>query len=133
MARDISPKAKPQFAKMNEGKPSIFNLNAIYDSSKGAVFVTEGYFDALSIIETGANAIALNSTSNTEKLIDLLQKQRTQATLILCLDNDGAGRKAEENLINGLKRLNISYVTAKTLMKHYRLTVRSFQRQSERY
>ena len=112
VARDISPKAKPQFAKMNEGKPSIFNLNAIYDSSKEAVFVTEGYFDALSIIETGANAIALNSTSNTEKLIDLLQKQRTQATLILCLDNDGAGRKAEENLINGLKRLNISYVTA---------------------
>ena len=112
VARDISPKAKPQFAKMNEGKPRIFNLNAIYDSSKEAVFVTEGYFDALSIIEVGADAIALNSTSNADKMIDLLKEKRTQTTLILCMDNDGAGRKAEETLINGLKRLNISYVTA---------------------
>ncbi|MDE5853765.1 MAG: toprim domain-containing protein [Ruminococcus sp.] len=112
VARDISPTAKPQFAKMNEGKPSIFNLNAIYDSSKEAIFVTEGYFDALSIIEAGANAIALNSTSNANKLIDLLQRERIQATLILCLDNDGAGQKATETLKGGLQRLNISYVTA---------------------
>lgn len=112
MARDINPKAEKKFSKMNEGKPSIFNLNAIYDSSKEAVFVTEGYFDALSIIEAGANAIALNSTSNADKLIEQLQKQRTQATLILCMDNDGAGMKATETLKEGLKRLNISYVTA---------------------
>lgn len=110
VARDINNKAKPQWAKMNEGKPSIFNLSAVYD--KEAVFVTEGYFDALSIIEVGANAIALNSTSNANKLIDLLQKQRTQATLILCLDNDEAGIKAENNLKEELNRLNISYVTA---------------------
>lgn len=112
VARDISPNAVPQFAKMNEGKPSIFNLNAIYDNSKEAVFITEGYFDALSIIETGAEAIALNSTSNANKLIDLLQSKRTQATLILCLDNDGAGQKATETLKGGLQRLNISYITA---------------------
>lgn len=112
VARDINPKADKKFSKMNEGKPSIFNLNAIYDSSKEAVFVTEGYFDALSIIEAGANAIALNSTSNASNFIELLQKQRTQATLILCLDNDGAGIKATETLKKGLKRLNISYVTA---------------------
>lgn len=112
VARDINPKADKKFSKMNEGKPSIFNLNAIYDSSKEAVFVTEGYFDALSIIEAGANAIALNSTSNASNFIDLLQSKRTQATLILCLDNDGAGTKATETLKEGLKRLNISYVTA---------------------
>ncbi|MDE6425455.1 MAG: toprim domain-containing protein [Ruminococcus sp.] len=97
---------------MNEGKAHIFNLNSIYDNSKEAVFVTDGYFDTLSIIEDRANALALNSTSNADKLIEQLQKQRTQATLILCLDNDDAGRKAKETLTDGLKRLNISYVTA---------------------
>lgn len=114
VARAINPNTPANFAKMNNkgGKPAIFNINAIYDSSKEAVFVTEGYFDALSIIEAGADAIALNSASNTNKLIDLLQKKRTQATLILCLDNDGAGQKATESLKEGLQRLNISYVTA---------------------
>lgn len=112
VARDINPKADKKFSKMNEGKPSIFNLNAVYDNAKEAVFVTEGYFDALSIIEAGANAIALNSTSNASNFIDLLQSKRTQTTLILCLDNDGAGTKATETLKQGLKRLNISYVTA---------------------
>lgn len=112
VARTINNEINPKFAKMNEGNPSIFNLNVLYDGLKEAVFVTEGYFDALSIIEVGAEAIALNSTSNANKLIELLQQQRTQATLILCLDNDKSGRTAEENLTNGLKRLNISYVTA---------------------
>lgn len=112
VARDINPNASPQFAKMNEGKPDIFNLNAVYDGAKDAVFVTEGCFDALSIIEAGADAIALNSTSNARKLIELLQERRTEATLILCLDNDGAGQKATEALKEGLQRLNISYVTA---------------------
>ena len=102
------------YEKMNNkgGKPAIFNAKVMQDSSTENVFVVEGIFDALSIIEVGAAAIALNSTSNAGKLIDLLQQERTAATLILCFDNDKAGQKCTKKIKEGLQRLNISYVTA---------------------
>lgn len=102
-----------EFAKMNPkgSKPAIFNLRAVYENNE-AVFVTEGIFDALSIIEAGAAAVALNSTSNADILIEQLEKDATRATLVLCLDNDKAGKEATDRLRKGLTRLNVSYITA---------------------
>ena len=113
IARAISADVK-EYAKMNEtggGRAGIFNLNAVYDNAE-AVFITEGIFDALSIIEVGSAAIALNSTSNADLLLKELESKPTAATLILCLDNDDAGKKAAATIKAGLTRLNISYVTA---------------------
>lgn len=118
VARDIRPaeqldEQQRKFAKMNEGEPGIFGGYIAFEKSGAEnIFITEGAFDALSIMETGATAIALNSTSNAEKLIKQLEKKPTQATLIICLDNDEAGKKTAERLKEGLRRLNISYVTA---------------------
>ena len=47
--------------------------DALYGGQK-TVFVTEGVFDALSIIQCGGNAMALNSTENKRLLVDLLKK-----------------------------------------------------------
>ena len=113
VARAISADVK-EYAKMNEtggGRAGIFNLNAVYGDDE-AIFITEGIFDALSIIEVGNAAIALNSTSNADLLLKTLEDKPTAATLILCLDNDDAGKKAAATLKAGLTRLNISYVTA---------------------
>lgn len=117
VARDMRPaeqldEQQRKYAKMNEGEPGIFGGYRAFHGSAENIFVCEGAFDALSIIETGATAIALNSTSNADKLIKQLEKQPTQATMIICLDNDEAGRKTAERLKEGLRRLNISYVTA---------------------
>ena len=114
VARSIDPNTPSKWAKMNNkgGHPAIFNAKVLQDSSTEAVFVTEGFFDALSILEVGAAAIALNSTSNASKLLDLLREKRTAATLILCFDNDDAGKKCTKTLREGLQRLNISFVTA---------------------
>ena len=114
IGRSIDPNTPKAFAKMNNkgGTPAIFNSRALYAQGVQEVFITEGAFDALSIIEAGAAAVALNSTSNAEKLIEKLQERRTAATLILTLDNDDAGRKAADTLKQGLQRLNISYITA---------------------
>ncbi len=113
-ARSIDPDTPSKWAKMNNkgGRPAIFNAKVLQDSSTEAVFVTEGFFDALSIIEVGGQAIALNSTSNASKLLEQLREKRTAATLILCFDNDDAGKKCTKTLREGLQRLNISYVTA---------------------
>lgn len=114
VGRAINPNIQKGYAKMNNkgGTPSIFNARALHDNSIKRVFVTEGFFDALSILEAGAAAIALNSASNAEKLIEHLEKHRTKATMILCGDNDPAGHKALEVMRAGFKRLNISYVDA---------------------
>lgn len=109
--KDLTERQK-HYAKMNEGSPAIFNNKVLYAQEVQEVFVTEGAFDALSIIEAGSPAIALNSTSNADKLLKMLAEKRTAATLILCLDNDDAGRKAAEILKPGLQRLNISHISA---------------------
>lgn len=118
IGRAIDPNTPKQYAKMNPnrdkgaGTAGIFNQQALYAQGVQEVFITEGAFDALSIIEAGAAAIALNSTSNTAQLIKMLEQRPTPATLILCLDNDDAGAKAAETLKDGLRRLNIGHITA---------------------
>lgn len=114
IGRSIDPNTPKNFLKMNNkgGKPAIFNAKVLQDSSTEAVFVVEGFFDALSILEVGGQAIALNSTSNASKLLEQLREKRTAATLILCFDNDDAGKECTKTLREGLQRLNISYVTA---------------------
>lgn len=114
IARSIDAQTAPQYRKMNPkgSSPGIFNGGALYAQGAQEVFVTEGAFDALSILEAGAAAIALNSTSNADALLKRLETKRTEATLILCLDNDDAGRKATDTIRKGLQRLNIAYITA---------------------
>ncbi len=114
IARSIDPDTPKQYAKMNPkgSSPGIFNKAALFAQEVREVFVVEGAFDALSLLEIGTAAIALNSTSNAETLLKTLENQRTEATLILALDNDPAGEKATQTLKEGLQRLNISYITA---------------------
>lgn len=116
VGRSIDPNTPPQYAKMNAkgATPSYFNGNVLYARDVQEVFIVEGAFDALSIIEAGAAAIAINSTSNADALIKQLEERRTAATLILCLDNDGKPGTATalQKLRDGLTRLNISHVTA---------------------
>ena len=123
VARDIRPAeaipdSEKQFQKMNEGTPAIFGLDKLREIAPDNVFVVEGGFDALSILEAGQLAIALNSTSNAEKLIEELEKQPISTTFVLCLDNDQAGRKASDKLKEGLRRLNISCVSADICCGH---------------
>ena len=111
IARSIDPATPKQYAKLNNSgaEIGIFDPEGALYPGAGVVFVTEGAIDALSIIEAGEAAIALNSTSNVEKLLKTLEAKKTGATLLLCLDLDAPGRKAAGILADGLQRLNISY------------------------
>ena len=104
------------FSKMNEGKSDLFHADALYDNDVNTLFVVEGFFDALSILEVTADnprvsALALNSTSNIHILAERLKYRPTKATLILALDNDEAGRKAQKTLSSELSRLNVPFVS----------------------
>ena len=118
LARNTDKAAKMRY-KNPAGVPiELFNKAALYNDAARPVFITEGAIDALSIIEAGGEAVALNSTSNTRKLLEQIGKQRTHSTLILCLDTDDAGKKAAAALAEGLHELNIPFITADICGQH---------------
>lgn len=102
------------FDKMNPAgsTPGIFGRSNLHEPEAQEVFITEGVFDALSIVEAGAAAIALNSAANVDLLLMDLKDQPTEATLILCLDNDARGQKARQQLEEGLQDLDLDFITA---------------------
>ena len=118
IARNTDSAAKMRYKNPTGVSIELFNLKALYNDAARPVFITEGAIDALSIIEAGGEALSLNSTSNTRKLLEQLKKQRSRSTLILCLDNDDAGRKASSELAEGLRELNIAYVQADICGQH---------------
>ena len=95
-----------------------FNLKALYNAAGRPVFITEGAIDALSIIEAGGEALATNSASNRQRVIEALQEKRTRSTLIICYDNDDAGKRAAAELARGLRELNIPYTEANICGEH---------------
>lgn len=115
IARNTYHNANKRYNNPAGAKIDIFNANfekesGLYNSNGNPVFIVEGIFDALSIIEAGGEAVALNSTANTKKLIQKLKEHGTKNTLILCLDNDEAGKKATAELTKELSALNVSFV-----------------------
>ena len=103
-----------EYAKVNPkgAKSDIFNLKALQKAENNVIFVVEGYFDALSVIEAGYDAIALNSTSNAEMLLKRLQDGGTDKGIVICLDNDKAGKTASETLAEGLGSSGIDFTRA---------------------
>ena len=111
LARDTRANLTEQqnnYAKSKVGKVRIFNIKALAKALK-PVFVVEGELDALSIEDVGGTAIALGSTSNTTLLLKRLETQKPAKPLIVALDNDKAGAKASQELIEGLKGLEIPF------------------------
>lgn len=93
-----------------KGQFELFNLKAI-SLAEQPVFVVEGEFDALSIIEAGGIAVALGSSSNL-RFIEFLKSNRPKYPLILALDNDEAGRAGEAKLSEELTKIQIDFVDA---------------------
>lgn len=112
VARTINNNERIRYKNPKGAAAALFNINCINEPEAQEVFVVEGAFDALSVIEMGKIAIALNSTSNVNKLIEVLKKAPTDKTIILSLDNDSAGQKKQHELIKELEKLNIVYITA---------------------
>lgn len=110
IARAIDAGARIRY--MNEGSPGIFNIKALYTQEVKEAFIVEGAFDALSFLEAGFPAAAINSTANVNSLLETLEKRKPKAKIIICMDGDEAGQKAAAQLATGLNRLNIPFTQA---------------------
>lgn len=116
-ARAIDEKQEPKYLIPKGAKISIFNRKALAEATK-PIFIVEGELDALSIIEAGGEAIALGSVVNWRALLELLKSQQPAQPLIIALDNDSAGERAERDLVEGLQRLNIYPLPFKPYGEH---------------
>ena len=102
-----------------KGNTALFNKEAL-TAGKDPVFITEGTIDALSIIEAGGEAVALNGC-NTELLVEYVKKAPTNCPLlILALDNDDAGKKATDKLYKALKELDIECYKQNSMYGKYK-------------
>mgnify|MGYP002338699331 CR=1 FL=1 len=97
----------------NIGGTELFNAD-ILDSDQEYIYITEGIFDALSVEKaTGKQAIALNSTSNTDKLIKLIENKNIKDKHFKFIgDNDSAGKKAKK------KFDDLSFIETHTLNEY---------------
>lgn len=89
------------------GNNQIYLYDKIKETDK-PIFIVEGEFDALSIIEAKGNAIALGSVANSNKLIEKLEVDRYKNLFLIALDNDETGKKTSEELSKQLSKLCIN-------------------------
>ena len=102
--RQRIPDAESKYKKMVEGGSGLTGADKL--DLQQPVFVTEGVFDALSIMEAGGQAVALNSTSNARRLLEYF-KDNQPVEVLLALDTDQAGRKCSRDLADSLNKLGI--------------------------
>lgn len=81
----------------NKGEFTLFNIKAL-ETSTAPVFITEGELDALSIIQSGGEAVALGGLANIDKVINKALEISFKPALIIALDNDPSGQAAIEKL-----------------------------------
>jgi replicative DNA helicase len=90
----------------------LFNESAL--DGTNPVWIVEGAIDAISIIqagqEYGAQAIATHSASNTSLVIDALKDRSQIPPLILCFDNDTAGKNNVAKLTEHFRAQNIAFL-----------------------
>ena len=91
----------------------FFNDRYIYDPtiSDKFIFLVEGWADALSIEEIGFNSIALNSTSNANNLLKLIEANKDKLktkVFVVVGDEDTAGKQMIKTLFQGLEKLKLN-------------------------
>lgn len=114
---DENISSNARFSNVKGSKSTIFNLAAINEYNV-PLFIVESTIDALSIIEAGGHAIALNSTSNANKLIKYIDKQDILPPFILCLDVDTAGQKTTDKLINAFTKMKARFIDGRSILEN---------------
>ncbi len=82
------------YKKTNE----LFNMNNAKDSKSETVILCEGYMDVIAMHQAGfTNCVAGCGTALTDEQVRLINRYFKE--VVLCYDNDGAGRKALDKAI----------------------------------
>lgn len=113
-ARNLEAGAR--YSNPKGGHAAMFNRRAITEAAGRPVFVTEGAIDALSIIEAGGLAVALNSAGNFDALAEYVAQIQDAPVFVLCLDPDEAGRRSSEKLREALEALGVKCMDGEAVL-----------------
>ena len=108
--RNTDPAADHGNRYRKRGPTCIYNPAALCQDAP--CWIAEGEINALSLNELGANAAALGSSADWQKLISEIDRKRPTGPLIICLDNDEAGRDATAKLAAALTVRGIDFFIA---------------------
>lgn len=99
LARDTRPHsdATAKWEKQKVGASVPFNVERLRDA-RTPIFIVEGEFDALSVIDVNGVAIALGSTSNENLFLKQVAKYPPEQPIVLALDHDPSGKQASQKL-----------------------------------
>lgn len=107
--RRIDGKEEYRYSNAEDETPTVFNGEVFYYSDR--VFLTEGAFDALSLLEVGYPAAATNSTTHADKVEPLIREMQREGkeipVILLCFDNDSAGIERAESLKKTLETMGV--------------------------
>jgi hypothetical protein len=91
------------------GVEPLYCGEALTVKNKTPIFVVESPICAMSINQCGGLAVSTCGTG-WRKLLEVVTKKKPSGTLILCYDNDDAGRKASAELLQTLKEAKINAI-----------------------
>lgn len=89
----------------------IYNEKALYNTDGSPVFIVEGQIDAISIGMIDYPCIATGGRGH-ELLLSKLKEKPTESPLIIAMDNDAAGRSANDEIKTALDELGVVNVVA---------------------
>lgn len=113
-ARNISGGAR--YANPKGGQATLFNGRALGNLQGRPVFLVEGALDALSILEAGGLAAALNSTGNLELFLSQVRERGRLPPVILCLDPDEAGEGAAAKIREALDAADVPHMDGHAIL-----------------
>lgn len=111
VARSIDDTSSVRFRNPAGQETGITNSDVLFSDDPAPIFVVKGAFDMLGIVETGANAIALNGVQHNKILIDLInnnKKKKVNKTLLIDLGNDIEGRENTDKLVEALTGIGVT-------------------------
>lgn len=109
-ARNVDDSAAKRFDRPKGAKTQIFNREALQCGDP--VFVCEGIFDALSIMEAGGVAISTGGTSGIDLLLKAVETEAKTPCLVLAFDVDEnqAGQNATKKATAKLQAIGYPFI-----------------------
>ena len=106
--RYVESKKFYKTSRKDAGEEPIFNCDVFLRAK--VIFVVESPICAMSIWQSGGQAVALCGAGNYDKIIKCIKKTDFKGTLVLCFDNDITGEQYCNLLAIELKKLGVNYL-----------------------
>lgn len=108
--RSIGEKAFFKPKTEDAGAEPVFNINGLKLRTKEPIFVVESPICAMSVYQSGGNAIATCGTGGWKKVVEEVKKKKPLGGFILCFDNDEPGKKASSAMYAELVNLGVQVI-----------------------